>query len=113
MSSYATSSTSVTFTAMAESWAEPAQAEVNVIAFPGGNAVALSLAGRRETTRTFKALMASKADYDLLVSMLGQNGSLTVDNWDQGSISAVMTQIMPDPVQIDGQVLAQVRFILS
>jgi alpha/beta superfamily hydrolase len=102
----------VTFTASADSWSEQSGSEVNVIGFPGGDAIAVSIAGQRETTRTFKALLANKAAFDQLKDMGGKAGWLQVTNWDSVPVNAVLKQITPDPIQTDGQVYAQVQFVL-
>lgn len=112
MSTFTTVAATVTFTAATESWSEPQSAEVNVLPFPGGDAVAISLAGQRNATRAFKALLANKAAFDTLVSMRGRAGGLKVDNWDSAPVNAVLKQCSPDPIQADGQVYAQVQFVL-
>ncbi len=111
-STFTTSSATVSFTATTDSWSEPATAEVNVLPFPGGDAVAISLGGQRNAPRAFKALFANKAAYDTLVGMRGRAGGLKVENWDSVPQSAVLQRCAPDPIQADGQVYAQVQFVL-
>jgi len=102
----------VTFTAAADSWNETFDSEINVLAFPGGDAVAISLAGQRDGRRTFKALLSTLADYKKLRDMRGRSGWLQVDVWDSVPIQASLQRISPDPIQVDGVVYAQVQFVL-
>lgn len=102
----------MSFTAATDSWSEQSSSEVNVLGFPGGDAVAVSLAGQRETTRTFKALLANVAAYQTLLSMRSRVGGLFVENWDSVPVNAVLKQVQPDPIQADGKVYAQVQFVL-
>lgn len=112
-STYTVSPTVVSFTAMSDSWSEQSGAQVDVMPFPGGDAIAISLGGQRGTTRTFKALLASRTDYQTLASIRGRQGTLVVENWDTaGAVNAVLKQISPDPIQADGKVYAQVQFVL-
>jgi len=113
MSWYAAAGRTVSFIAATESWSEQSGSEINVIGFPGGDAIAVSIAGQRETTRTFKALLATKTDYDTLRSLRGKAGTLSVDNWDTAApVSAALKQIAPDPIQVDGEVYVQLQFVL-
>ena len=112
MSTYTISTATVTFTASAESWSEQVGSEVGVLAFPGGDAVAISLAGQREIRRTFKALLANASDYRKLRDMRNRQGWLQVDVWDTVPVQATLERISPDPIQTDGQVYAQVQFVL-
>ena len=111
-STYTTAAGTVSFLATAESWSEPAKTEVNVIGFPGGDAVAISISGQRETTRTFKVVLSSATAYRSLSNMRAKAGTLLVENWDTSPVNAVLQQIQPDPIQADGQVYAQVQFVL-
>lgn len=111
-STYTTITGTVSFVAADDSWAESSGSEVNVLGFPGGDAVAVSLAGQRETTRTFKALLNTVADYQTLRGMRSRAGSLLVENWDTVAVNAVLKQISPDPLKTDGKVYAQVQFVL-
>lgn len=111
-STYTTAQATVSFTATAESWNEQSKSDVTVLGFPGGDAIAVSLAGQRETTRSFKALLADVATYKTLVSMRNRVGGLFVENWDTVPVNAVLQQIQPDPIQTDGKVYAQVQFVL-
>lgn len=111
-SSYTTAQASVSFIAATESWNEQSSAEVNVLGFPGGDSIAVSIAGQRETTRTFKALLNSVTDYQTMRGMRARTGMLTIENWDSLPVNAVLKQIQPDPIQADGKVYAQVQFVL-
>ncbi len=111
-SSYTTAQGSVTFTAAAESWNEQSDSDVGILAFPGGDAVAISLGGQRETRRTFKALLVNRAAYQTLLSMRNRRGGLFIENWDTVPVNAVLQRVAPDPIQADGQVYAQVQFVL-
>lgn len=116
-STYTTQAGTVSFTAMADSWSEPARSDVDVIAFPGGDAVAISISGQRETRRQFKALFATIAAFRTMRDMRASPirataGSLFVENWDTAPVNALLVGIQPDPMQVDGQVIAQVAFIL-
>ncbi len=110
-STYTYNSVTVAFTAITESWSEQSSSDVNVIGFPGGDAVAISLGGQRQTTRAFKALLTNKTDYTTLVGMRNRQGKLIVEHWDTAPVNAILQQIQPDPVQVDGQILAQVQFV--
>ena len=111
-STYTTSTGSVSFTAVAESWSEPATSEVNVIGFPGGDAIAVSIAGQRETTRAFKALFSTAVQYRTFRDMRGKTGTLFVEQWDTVPINAILKSTSPDPIYTDGSVLAQAQFVL-
>lgn len=111
-STYTTYLGTVSFTATAESWAEPAGSDIEVIGFPGGDSVAISISGQRETRRIFKALCASVADFKLLRQMRAKAGTLLVENWDSVAVNAVLVRVSPDPVLTDGRVVIQAEFIL-
>jgi hypothetical protein len=111
-STYTTYIGTVSFTASTDSWAEPAGSSIEVLGFPGGNSVAISLGGQRETRRTFKALFANVTAFKLCRDMRSKAGSLLVENWDTLPVNAVLSRVAPDPPLADGQVLAQVEFIL-
>lgn len=111
-STYTTAQATVSFVAATESWSEQSRSEVNVLGFPGGDAVAVSIAGQRETNRTFKALLNTVADYQTMLGMRARVGMLKVEFWDSVPVNAVLKQIQPDPIQADGKVYAQVQFVL-
>jgi hypothetical protein len=111
-STYVTALGSVTFTASTDSWSEASSSQVDVIGFPGGDAVAISLGGQRETRRAFKALLSSVSAYTMLRGMRNKAGWLQVENWDSAPVNAVLERIQPDAIQTDGQVYAQVQFVL-
>lgn len=111
-STYTTAQASVSFTAATETWSEQSSSEVNALGFPGGDAVAISIAGQRETTRTFKALLVNVADYQTMLGMRARQGMLKVENWDSQPVNAVLQRIQPDPILADGKVYAQVQFVL-
>lgn len=111
-STFITSQASVSFLAATETWNEQSSSEVNVLGFPGGDAVAVSIAGQRETTRTFKALLNNVTDYQTMRGMRATAGRLTIENWDSAPVNAILKQIQPDPIQADGKVYAQVQFVL-
>lgn len=112
MSTFTTTTASVTLAAYEDSWSESAKAEVDVRGFPGGDAVAVSLAGQRETMRTVSFLFSTIAAYRSFAAMRGRLGSLKVDNWDSAAISAVLKQCSPNVVHADGSVLARAEFVL-
>jgi len=112
MSTYTTYLGTVSFTATTAGWSEPAGSDVDVIGFPGGNAVAISISGQRETRRGFKALFADVAAFKSCRDMRAKQGTLLVDNWDITAVNAVLTRIAPDPILADGKVLATIEFIL-
>lgn len=112
MNSFTTNTNSVTFDTDSASWAEPASAAVEVKGFPGGDAIAVSLGGQRELTRTVTLVFSSVSAYRSLVAMRGRQGWLTIDNWDSGSVSAVLKQTSPQPPGSDGSVAAQAQFVL-
>jgi hypothetical protein len=111
-STYTTASSTISFVATTDSWSEAKSAEVNVIGFPGGNDVAISLAGQRETRRTIKVMLDDLADYRTFTTMLGQTGSLYVENWDAAEVSAVLVRVAPDPIWQSGEVTCTAQFIL-
>jgi hypothetical protein len=111
-STYTTSMATVSFVATTETWAEQSSSEINVIGYPGGDAVAVSISGQRETTRTFKALLSTVADYRTMLGMRARVGGLFVENWDSAPVNAILQRIVPDPILADGKVYAQVQFIL-
>jgi hypothetical protein len=111
-SSYTTNTNTVTFTALQDSWSEQSTTETNVIGFPGGDAVAISIAGQRETTRSFKALFDSVFAYKTLRDMRGKTGWLLVEGWDSTMVNAVLQRCTPDPILADGKVLATLGFVL-
>lgn len=104
---------SVDFTALEESWSEPATSAVNVRGFPGGDRVALSIGGQREVTRTVTCLFTDRGQYVSFALLRGLDppGTLTIDNWD--SVGAVLKDCNPDPPRRDGQVIARATFILT
>jgi hypothetical protein len=107
MSSYG----GVTFTAVEEGWSEPATSAVNVRGFPGGNAVAISLGGRREVTRTVTCVFNTRPDYINFVLLRGAEASLVIDNWD--TVNAVLKEASADPPRSDGKVQARAQFVLT
>lgn len=113
MSSFTTVSHSLTFTAYEDSWAESASADVNTRGFPGGDSVAISLAGQREVIRTFTVQLASRAVYDTFASMRGKLGYLQVTDWDSAAVGAVLKQCSPRAVESDGTVFVQAQFVLT
>lgn len=111
-STYTTSQASVSFTAAQESWSETSGSDIDVIGFPGGDAIAISISGQRETRRTFKALFATAALFKTMRDQRAKTGLLFVEVWDTAPVNAVLVRTQPDPIQVDGQVLAQVEFVL-
>lgn len=113
MNSYTTATGSVTFATDKSAWAEPAVAAVEIKGFPGGDAIAVSLGGQREVTRTVTVILASVAVYRALVAMRGRLGWLTIDGWDSAPVGAVLKQLSPQPPGSDGSVVAQAQFVLT
>lgn len=111
-SHFATSLGTITFTATMESWAEPAESDVEVLGFPGGDNVAISISGQRELTRTFKALLASVLEFRALRDMRAKEGLLFVENWDNVAVPAVLTSVRPEPPHAGGEVSCTAHFIL-
>lgn len=111
-STYTTASGTVSFTASADSWQEPANSQVDVLGFPGGDAIAISISGQRETRRTFKAMFDTPALYRAFRDMRAKAGSLFVETWDTSAVNAVLVRTAPDPPWMSGQVTATVEFIL-
>jgi hypothetical protein len=112
MSSFSVpASGSVTFTALEESWSEPATSSVNVRGFPGGNAIAISLGGQREVNRTVSCLFTDRGQYVSFALLRGKAGTLVIDHWD--SVGAVLKESDPDPPRADGQVKARASFVLT
>lgn len=112
-SSFVTAAGSLTFTAIEDSWSEAATAAVNVRGFPGGDSVAISLAGQREVTRTVTVYVANRAAYDTLVRMRAKLGTLFIENWDTAPIGAVLKQCSPRSPATDGTILVQAQFVLT
>lgn len=104
---------SVSFTALEDGWSEPATAAVNTRGFPGGNNVAVSVAGQREVTRTVTCVFTDRGQYVSFALLRGRPtpGTLVIDNWD--SVGAVLKESNPDPPRADGQVVARAQFILT
>jgi hypothetical protein len=102
---------SVDFTAVEESWSEPATSSVTVRGFPGGNAIAISLGGQREVKRTVSCVFPTRGQYVAFAILRGKVGTLTVDNWD--SVGAVLVESDSQPPRSDGQVMARAQFILT
>lgn len=111
-STFTTSLGTVNFTATTDSFAEPANADVSVIGFPGGDAIAISISGQRETRRTFIALFANAADFRLFRSMRSKLGTLRIDNWDTTPQNAILVTTAPLPPYLSGEVASQASFIL-
>lgn len=109
---FITTTASSTFEALVDSWAEPATSEVNVLGFPGGDSVAVSIAGQREITRTFGVYFTTVALYRVFRDQRGKQGSLLVGSWDTAAASAVLKQVSPDPPGNDGSVHAVAQFVL-
>lgn len=109
---FTTITASSTFEAYVNSWAEPASAEVNVLGFPGGDSVAISLGGQREITRTFGVFFTTIALYRVFQNQRGKQGSLTLGSWDTAAVGAVLKQVNPDPPENDGSVHAVAQFVL-
>ena len=102
----------VSFTATTDSWQEPSESEVEVIGFPGGDAVAISLGGQRETRRTITLLLSTPAAYRQLRNMRSKAGYLSIENWDTAPVRAVLTRTSPSPPYASGEVSCQASFIL-
>lgn len=113
MSTFTTTTGSLTFTAVENGWSETAAADVNVRGFPGGDAVAVSLGGQREVTRTVTAYVTNRAAYDTLTRMRGKLGTLSITDWDSVPISAVLKQVSPQAPGSDGTLLVQAQFVLT
>lgn len=111
-STYTTYVGSVSFTATTDGWAEPATSAVDVIGFPGGDAIAISIAGQRDMHRSFTALFTTAATYRLFRDMRSKAGYLQVENWDSSPVRAILISTTPQPPQADGQVLCAASFIL-
>lgn len=111
-STFSTVTSSVSFTATSDSWNEESTSEVSVLGFPGGDSVAVSISGQRETRRTFKAMFASVTDYRTFRGMRAKAGSLLVENWDTAPVNAVLVRVSPDAPWQSGQVTCNAQFIL-
>jgi hypothetical protein len=111
-STFTTVSGTVSFIATTESWSEEARAEVSVLGFPGGDAVAISIGGQRETRRAFTAVFDSVEDYRTFRDMRARAGWLLVENWDDASVQAVLISVKPDPPWISGEVTCAAQFVL-
>jgi hypothetical protein len=101
----------VAFIALEEGWSEPATSAVSVRGFPGGNNIAISLAGQREVTRTVSCQFANRGLYVTFALLRGAVATLQIDNWD--SVPAVLKESNPDPPRADGQVIARAQFVLT
>lgn len=112
MATFITTTASSTFDADVASWAEPATAEVNTLAFPGGDSVAISLAGQREITRTFGVFFTTIALYRVFRDQRGRQGTLTLGSWDTSAVGAVLKRVSPEPPGSDGSVHAVAEFLL-
>lgn len=110
---FTTVQSTITFVAHQTSWAEPATAAVSVRGFPGGDAIAISLGGQREITRTFGVEFDSVASYKVFQGMRGKMGTLTVGGWDTGPVTAVLKQVSPDPPGSDPRVFGTAQFVLA
>jgi len=111
-STYRTILGTVSFIADTDSWAEPAASDVEVIGFPGGDAVAISIGGQREIRRTFRAVLASAADYRTLRNMRAKQGWLKVENWDSAEGQAILVSTSPQVPWLSGEVSCTAQFIL-
>lgn len=103
---------SVTFTATTDAWSEPAESDVEVMGFPGGDSVAVSISGQRGITRTFKALLDSVDEFRAPRDMRAKEGLLFVETWDDAAVPAVLTSVRPEPPHISGEVSCTTHFIL-
>lgn len=93
-------------------WQETATSQVSVRGFPGGDTVAISLAGQREVTRTITCYFTSRGDWITFVTNRGNDGgTLTVDNWD--SVPAILKEASADPPLADGRIRAKATFVLK
>ena len=102
----------VVFQALEDGWSEVATSSVNTRGFPGGDAVAISLGGQREVTRTVTLLFANRGDWITFITNRGNSGgTLTIDNWD--SVGAILKEGNPDPPLLDGSIRARCTFILT
>jgi len=111
-SHFTTVDRTLTFVASTDGWSEARQSDVNVMGYPGSDNIAVSISGARETRRTFKAVLASLADYRLLADMSAKAGWLYVENWDAAEVRAVLTRVAPDPIWLSGEVTCTAQFIL-
>ncbi len=102
---------SVDFTALEDGWSEPATSAVSVRGFPGGDAIAISLAGQREVTRTVSCLFPTRGQYVSFALLRGKVGTLVIDHWD--TVGAVLKESNADPPRADGQIAARAQFILT
>lgn len=112
MSTFITTTGSVTLAAYEDSWSEVANAEVDVRGFPGGDAVAVSLAGQREIARTVTFLFSTVPAYRTFAAMRGRLGTLKIDNWDTLAVSAVLKKCTPSLPHPDGTLLVRAEFVL-
>jgi hypothetical protein len=101
----------VNFEAVGDGWNETSSAAVSVRGFPGGNNVAISLAGQREVKRTISCVFDDRGQYVSLVLLRGAEHDLVIDNWD--TVSAVLTEVSGDPPLTDGKVRATAQFVLT
>lgn len=102
----------ISFTASTDSWSEEASSDVEVMGFPGGDDIAISISGQRGMRRAFKALLDTVDDYRALRDMRAKEGQLFVENWDDTAVSAVLTSVRPDPPHLGGEVSCTAQFIL-
>lgn len=103
----------VLFLAHTDGWSESPKLAYEVVGYPGGDSYDIIVSGKRETPRNVGMLLDSKADYDTLVTMLGESGYLTIEDWDTGSRAAVLVGVDPQPtIYSGGFIIATGRFIL-
>lgn len=112
MSTFTTSQGTSTFTADRQAWAEPATSEVAIRGFPGGNAIAVSLAGQREVKRTVTCILASLAAYRAFAGQRNKLGTLQITTLDDVPISAVLKEVAPQVPEQDGSVVCVAQFVL-
>lgn len=84
-----------------------------MLGFPGGDNVAISIAGQREITRAFGVMFTTVALYRVFRDQRGKQGSLTLGSWDTSAVGAVLKRVSPEPPGSDGSVHAVAEFVLS
>lgn len=111
-STFTTATNTVSFTATTDGWSEEAVSEVGVLGFPGGDSVAVSIGGQRETRRSFKAMFANRADFLKFRSMRARAGWLLVENLDTAQVQAVLIRVAAEPPWMSGEVTCTAQFVL-
>jgi len=111
VSTFATSSVTVTFTADGSNMSEKREARAQVQDIPGADAFYVDLAGRGPLTLTVGMVLANSTAWGQANVAVGQQGTLAIDGLDTHQ-AVLMSVNRPAPMP-DGQTKATADFLIT